>query len=134
MNHPTNGTDLPLPVMRSGIELVPTRADGDPPETGKDFKQGVTTDSLCETTAESYGVQDFNSKMTMVTFRQGKDIRGPLSVAVSGSVSTGGGEKPKQGRFVAMGTSAAISAIEYTRPHFAMARKPSRKDRLTAVI
>ena len=28
-------TDLPLPVMRSGIELVPTRAEGDPPETGK---------------------------------------------------------------------------------------------------
>ena len=37
MNHPTNGTDLPLPVMRSGIELVPTRAEGDPPETGKDY-------------------------------------------------------------------------------------------------
>ena len=30
-------TDLPLPVMRSGIELVPTRAEGDPPETGKDY-------------------------------------------------------------------------------------------------
>ena len=78
-------------------------------ETGKDFKQGVTTDSLCETTAESYGVQDFNSKMNMVTFREGKDVRGPLSVAVSGSVSTGGDEKPKQGRFVAMGTSAAAA-------------------------
>ena len=37
MNHPTNGTDLPLPVMRSGIELVPTRDEGDPPETGKDY-------------------------------------------------------------------------------------------------
>jgi 2-oxoglutarate/2-oxoacid ferredoxin oxidoreductase subunit beta len=30
-------TDLPLPVMRSGIELVPTRAEGDPAETGKDY-------------------------------------------------------------------------------------------------
>ena len=32
-----SATDLPLPVMRSGIELVPTRAEGDPPETGKDY-------------------------------------------------------------------------------------------------
>ena len=30
-------TDLPLPVMRSGIELVPTRAEGEPAETGKDY-------------------------------------------------------------------------------------------------
>lgn len=78
-------------------------------EVGKDFKQGVTTNSLCETTAESYGVQDFNSKMSVVTFRQGKDVRGPLSVAVSGTVSAGGGEKPKEGRFIAMGTSAAAA-------------------------
>ena len=78
-------------------------------EVNKDFKQGVTADSLCETTSESYGVQGFNPKMTTVTFRKGKDVRGPLSVAVSGSVSTGGGEKAKQGRFVAMGTSAAAA-------------------------
>jgi 2-oxoglutarate ferredoxin oxidoreductase subunit beta len=31
-----SATDLPLPVMRSGIELVPTRAEGDV-ETGKDY-------------------------------------------------------------------------------------------------
>jgi 2-oxoglutarate/2-oxoacid ferredoxin oxidoreductase subunit beta len=30
-------TDLPLPVHRSGIELVPTVADGAAPMTGKDF-------------------------------------------------------------------------------------------------
>ncbi len=75
-------------------------------EVAKDFKQGVSAESLCETTADSYGVQDFNPKMTMVTFRQGKDVRGPLSVAVSGTVSTGTGEQKKEGRFVALGTSA----------------------------
>ena len=30
-------TDLPQPVVRSGIELVPTLADGASPQTGKDF-------------------------------------------------------------------------------------------------
>src|SRR5689334_4798949 len=30
-------TDLPLPVMRSGIELVPTVDEGAAPQTGKDF-------------------------------------------------------------------------------------------------
>ena len=78
-------------------------------EVTQDFKQGVTTDSLCETTADSYGVADSNPKMTIVKFREGKDVRGPLSVAVSGTVSTGSGEKPKEGRFVAMGTSAAAA-------------------------
>ena len=78
-------------------------------EVARDMKQGVTADSLCETTAESYGVADFNPKMTMVTFRQGKDVRGPLSVAVSGSVSAGSGEQRKEGRFVAMGTSSGAA-------------------------
>lgn len=75
-------------------------------ELGKDPKPGTTTDSLCETTAESsYGVSDFNPKMTTVTYREGKDVRGPLSVAVSGTVSSGEGTQRKEGRFVAMGTS-----------------------------
>ncbi|MBI4166196.1 MAG: GldG family protein [Acidobacteria bacterium] len=78
-------------------------------EVAKDFKQGVTADALCETTADSYGVADFNPRMTRVTFRQGKDVRGPLSVAVSGSVSSGSGEQSKEGRFVAMGTSSAVA-------------------------
>lgn len=74
-------------------------------EIGKEFKSGVTTDSLCETTPESYGVAGFHPRMTEVTFRAGKDFKGPLSVAVSGSVSTGSGEEKKEGRFVALGTS-----------------------------
>jgi len=71
---------------------------------GKDYKAGVSTDSLCETSAESYGVADFNPKMRQVSFRPGKDFKGPLSVAVSGTL-TGEGEKKAEGRFVALGTS-----------------------------
>ncbi len=72
---------------------------------GKEYKAGISTDSLCETTPDSYGVADFNPKMREVTFRSGKDIKGPLSVAVSGTVTTGEGEHKKEGRFVAVGTS-----------------------------
>jgi ABC-type uncharacterized transport system involved in gliding motility auxiliary subunit len=75
-------------------------------ELGKEYKAGVTTESLCETTPDSYGVADFNSKMREVTYRPGKDIKGPLSVAVSGSVGGGAGENKKEGRFVAVGSSS----------------------------
>ena len=72
---------------------------------GKDYKQGVSTDSLCETSADSYGVADFNSQMRQVSYRAGKDFKGPLSAAVSGTLSGGEGEKKTVGRFVALGTS-----------------------------
>jgi ABC-type uncharacterized transport system involved in gliding motility auxiliary subunit len=78
-------------------------------EVARDFKQGVSADSLCETTADSYGVQDFNPKMTMVTYRDGKDVRGPLSVAVAASITSGEGEQKKEGRLVAMGTSSGAA-------------------------
>ncbi len=81
-------------------------------DVGKDFKPGMTMDSLCETTAESYGVADFNPKITTVTYREGKDVRGPLSVAVAGTVSAGSGEQRKEGRFVAMGSSL-VAANNY---------------------
>jgi ABC-type uncharacterized transport system involved in gliding motility auxiliary subunit len=71
---------------------------------GKDYKAGVTTDSLCETSDASFGVADFNPKMHQVSFRAGKDFKGPLTVAVSGTLS-GEGEKKAEGRFIALGTS-----------------------------
>jgi ABC-type uncharacterized transport system involved in gliding motility auxiliary subunit len=71
---------------------------------GKDYKAGVTTDSFCETSTESFGVADFNPKMRQVSFRAGKDFKGPLTVAVSGTLS-GEGEKKAEGRFIALGTS-----------------------------
>jgi ABC-type uncharacterized transport system involved in gliding motility auxiliary subunit len=71
---------------------------------GKEYKAGVTTDSFCETSTESFGVADFNPSMHQVSFRKGKDFKGPLTVAVSGTLS-GEGEKKAEGRFIALGTS-----------------------------
>ena len=38
---------------------------------------------LCDTSDASFGVADFNPKMHQVSFRAGKDFKGPLTVAVS---------------------------------------------------
>ncbi len=73
-------------------------------EVGKDYKGGVTADNLCDTTADSYDVMDFNPKMEKVAYQAGKDLKGPLTVAVAGTIP-GQGEKKKEGRFVALGTS-----------------------------
>jgi ABC-type uncharacterized transport system involved in gliding motility auxiliary subunit len=73
-------------------------------EVGKEYKAGVSVDSLCDTSADSYDVTDFNPKMQKVAFRPGKDLKGPLSVGVAGTLS-GSGEKKAEGRFVALGTS-----------------------------
>ncbi|HZP02482.1 MAG TPA: Gldg family protein [Terriglobia bacterium] len=71
---------------------------------GKDYKAGVTTDSLCETSSDSFGVADFKANMRTVSYREGKDFKGPLTVALSGTI-TGEGEKKTEGRFVVLGTS-----------------------------
>jgi ABC-type uncharacterized transport system involved in gliding motility auxiliary subunit len=71
---------------------------------GKEYKAGVTTDSLCDTSDASFGVADFNPEMHQVSYRAGKDFKGPLTVAVSGTLS-GEGEKKAEGRFIALGTS-----------------------------
>ena len=73
-------------------------------EISKSYKAGVTDDSLAETSDQSFGVMDFNPKMQSVAFRPGKDVKGPLTVAVSASIG-GQGEKKTEGRFVALGTS-----------------------------
>ncbi len=78
-------------------------------EIGKEFKQGVTVDSLCETSAQSYGVMGFNLQMREVSYRPGKDIKGPLTVALAGTVNTASGDSKKEGRFVAVGTSLMAS-------------------------
>ena len=65
---------------------------------------GTNVQALCETSADSFDVTGFNPKMEKVEFRPGKDIKGPLTVAVAGTVP-GQGERKKEGRFVALGTS-----------------------------
>lgn len=72
-------------------------------EVDKNSKPGISDDSLCDTTAESYDVKDWNPKITEIKFEPNKDMKGPFTVAVSGTVS-GSGEK-KEGRFVALGSS-----------------------------
>jgi ABC-type uncharacterized transport system involved in gliding motility auxiliary subunit len=71
---------------------------------GKENPAGVTAESICDTSDASFGVADFNAKMRQVSFRAGKDFKGPLTVAVSGTLS-GEGEKKTEGRFIALGTS-----------------------------
>jgi ABC-type uncharacterized transport system involved in gliding motility auxiliary subunit len=79
---------------------------------GKDSKAGVTADSLCETSENSYGIADFDPNVHTITvgFREGKDYKGPLSVAVSGTVA-GNGSKKTEGRFVVLGTSAMAANV-----------------------
>jgi ABC-type uncharacterized transport system involved in gliding motility auxiliary subunit len=77
-------------------------------EISKGSAASVTTDSLCETSPESFSVTDFNPKMREVAFRPNKDIKGPLTVAVSATLPASGSssaENKPQGRFVVLGTS-----------------------------
>jgi ABC-type uncharacterized transport system involved in gliding motility auxiliary subunit len=71
---------------------------------GKEYKAGVNAESVCDTSDASFGVADFNPTMHQVQFRAGKDFKGPLTVALSGTLS-GEGEKKAEGRFIALGTS-----------------------------
>jgi ABC-type uncharacterized transport system involved in gliding motility auxiliary subunit len=98
---PLNGRATLFPLSRSF-------------EVGKDSKPGVSADSLCDTSSDSYEVSGWNPKIKEIQFHAGKDLKGPLSVAVAGSVS-GGGEKKTEGRFVSLGTSliAANSFLNF---------------------
>jgi ABC-type uncharacterized transport system involved in gliding motility auxiliary subunit len=68
-----------------------------------DDKGGVTLDQLCKTSSASFSVANFNPNMREVSYRAGVDTKGPLVVAVSGTLTQDG--PGKQGRFVAVGTS-----------------------------
>lgn len=76
-------------------------------EVNKSYKAGVTVDSLCETTPESFGVAGFTPAMHEIRFRQGTDYKGPLTVAVSADMSESEG-KP-DARIVALGSSLVAS-------------------------
>jgi ABC-type uncharacterized transport system involved in gliding motility auxiliary subunit len=88
---PLNGRATLFPLSRSF-------------EVGKDSKPGVSADSLGDTSSDSYGVADWNPKIKEIQFHAGKDMKGPLSVAVAGTISSGE-DKKTEGRFVATGTS-----------------------------
>jgi gliding motility-associatede transport system auxiliary component len=89
-------------------------------EIGKEYKTGVVDNSLCETTDASFGVADFDPKMQSVSYRPDKDYKGPLTVAVAGTMNFNGPTQPghpkkPEGRFVATGTSliAANSYLDF---------------------
>jgi ABC-type uncharacterized transport system involved in gliding motility auxiliary subunit len=84
-------------------------------EVAETPKPGVSVEKLCETSAESYSFADFSPRVGEVTFRPDKDQRGPLTVAVAGTLrreSNEGSENSPDGRFVALGTSA-LAANNY---------------------
>src|SRR6266568_333764 len=72
----------------------------------------ITDDSLCETSGDSFGSMGFNPKIQKIAYDASKDVQGPLTVAVSGTLA--GTDPKKQGRFVALGTSL-IAANAYLK-------------------
>ncbi len=72
----------------------------------------ITDDSLCETSGDSFGSMGFNPKIQKIAYDASKDVKGPLTVAVSGTLA--GADPKKQGRFVALGTSL-IAANAYLK-------------------
>jgi ABC-type uncharacterized transport system involved in gliding motility auxiliary subunit len=88
------------PLQRSATLFPLTRSF----LVGKEFKEGLTVDSLCETTAQSAGVQNWNPTIREIRLHPGSDLKGPLTVAVSLDLSSSG-EGKGDGRLVALGTS-----------------------------
>ena len=67
---------------------------------------GVTTDSLCKTSGDSFGISNWTPSMQQISLRPGQnDPKGPLTVAVSGKITPQSGSAKDAGRFVAVGSS-----------------------------
>ncbi len=73
-------------------------------EISKEAKGGASPEMLCETSGDSFGVEGFNSSVRKVSYRPGKDIKGPLTVAAADTINGQGGKK-SEGRLVVTGTS-----------------------------
>jgi ABC-type uncharacterized transport system involved in gliding motility auxiliary subunit len=89
------------PLQRSATLFPLTRSF----QVGKEYKAGITADSLCETTAQSSGVPNWNPSIREIRLHPGADLKGPFTVAVSLDISSSGGEGKADGRLVALGTS-----------------------------
>lgn len=105
------------PLARTATLFPVTRSF----EISEETKPGLRVDKLCETSPQSYGFMDVSATQREITvsYREGKDVRGPLVVAVAGTVrpTPAGGdgagmERSVEGRFVALGTSA-LAANNY---------------------
>lgn len=73
-------------------------------EISKQPKGGASPEMLCETSGDSFGVEGFNPSVRKVSYRPGKDIKGPLTVAAADTINGQGGKKG-EGRLVVTGTS-----------------------------
>ncbi|MCL5004901.1 MAG: GldG family protein [Acidobacteria bacterium] len=75
-------------------------------DVSKGAKGNASPEMLCETSGDSFGVENFNPSMHQVSYRPGKDIKGPLTVAAADTISNPGGKGNKsEGRLVVTGTS-----------------------------
>jgi ABC-type uncharacterized transport system involved in gliding motility auxiliary subunit len=95
ITQPLRGTATLFPLTRSF-------------EVSKNYKPGVTVDSLCDTSADSFGVANFNPSMHEIRFRPGTDLKGPLTVAVAADL-TSSAEGKSEARLVAFGSSRLAS-------------------------
>jgi len=73
-------------------------------QISKDSKGGAAPQMLCETSDNSFGVENFNPKVRKVSYQPGKDIKGPLTVAAADTINGKNGKKG-EGRLVVTGTS-----------------------------
>jgi len=78
----------------------------------KQSTSAISDDSLCETSGDSFGSMGFNPKTQKIAYDASKDVKGPLTVAASGTLA--GADPKKQGRFVGLGTSL-IAANAYLK-------------------
>jgi ABC-type uncharacterized transport system involved in gliding motility auxiliary subunit len=95
------GTSPITEPLRNTATLFPLTRSFD---VSKNYKPGVSVDSLCDTSPESFGVANFNSSMHEIRFRPGTDLKGPLTVAVAADLSSSTEGKP-EARLVAFGSS-----------------------------
>lgn len=91
--------------LRNTATLFPLTRSFD---VSKNYKAGVTVDSLCDTSPESFGVANFNPSMHEIRYRAGTDLKGPLTVAVAADMSSSTEGKP-DARLVAFGSSRLAS-------------------------
>jgi len=74
-------------------------------QISKNAKDGASPEMLCETSGDSFGVENFNPNMQKISAKPGPNhLKGPLTVAVADTLSGKGGKKG-EGRFVVTGTS-----------------------------
>jgi gliding motility-associatede transport system auxiliary component len=99
----SNAIVQPLTQPTVNATLFPlTRSFG----ISKSPPSGASPEMLCQTSDASFGVEGFNPSMQKVSFVPGKDIKGPLTVAVADTLSDQGSKgKKTEGRVVTLGTS-----------------------------